>query len=177
MQCWQLIFSPVNCFLFSLLFFFSFFFFWLYLVPDLNVCSCHLWSSSSAAQWQSSNSLQRWVWGCVCVQGNIYGFVSCWHYRKGLKTARGVLAAADCSSGWVREPRGSLLGLSECIAFPRNKNSRFSNSLGSKVTLDDKHLLFTSECPLATHSAVLSTGGVDGEGLMHFFPPCSDSVT
>lgn len=38
---------------------FLFFLFWLYLVPDLNVCSCQPVSSSSIAQWQSSNSLWR----------------------------------------------------------------------------------------------------------------------
>lgn len=45
------------------------------------------------------------------MQGNIYGFVSCWHHRKRLKMAKGVLAGDECLSGGVREPQYSLLAV------------------------------------------------------------------
>lgn len=108
------------------------------------------------ARWQCSNSLWQWVWRWFCMQVNIYGFVSCWHYRKRLKMAKRALADDECLflhpenrvmiQGTELQYGLPVAGLSWSRTFPKRRNSWFCSISGSNVAKDHEH--FTWSCCL-----------------------------
>lgn len=132
---------------------------------------CGAVSSSPAltvhAWWQCSNSLWQWVWRCFCMQVNIYGFVSCWHYKKRLKMAKRALVDDECLFFYPENRamiQGTELqyslpeaGLSWSRTFPKRRNSWFYSirvKCGQRPWAFSSELLLTSVSPLSTHSFI-----------------------
>ena len=66
------------------------------------------------------------------MEGNIYGFVSCWHYRNGLKMVRGALVDDECLFRviiWGTELQYSL----SAASCPSPEHSLEEEILGSAI--------------------------------------------